>query len=120
MAVQQDGRLDSGLRDLAVLAAAASTGCSPCSTPGYWVPQTRARVLAEIRALASWRDGEVFTRLERLVMLYAEVMALTPPLPAGDLAAELRERLGEAALAELTSAVTATAAAGPAGQTGLD
>jgi hypothetical protein len=47
-------------------------------------------------------------------------MALTPPLPAGDLAAELRERLGEAALAELTSAVTATAAAGPAGQTGLD
>jgi alkylhydroperoxidase family enzyme len=131
MTVEQASRLDGGLRDLALLAAAAGTGCSCGAGFGYWAPASRRQLIEEeIRAAPRWRDGEVFTRLERLVMLYAETLTMTPPLAAGGLADrladELRERLGEAALAELAAAVTGTvagtadAAAGETGQTRLD
>jgi alkylhydroperoxidase family enzyme len=134
MAVEQCSRLDRGLRELAQLAAAAVTGCSSCAGSAYWAPAMRSLVLEEIRAVPWWSDGEVFTRLERLVMLYAEAMAMTPPLPADALAADLRERLGDAGLAELTAVVAESAgqaagqppgraaggAGGQTGQTGLD
>ena len=108
MTVRQDSRLDNGLKDLALLAVAAAVGCSWCAGAGYWAPGARRRVIEnEIRAIGRWRDGEVFTRLERLVMLYAEAATLTPPMAASDLAGELRECLGDAALAELREIVAA-------------
>src|ERR1700716_3619136 len=98
--------LDSGLKDLAVLAAAASIGCAWCLDFGYWEPLTRHDVLAEkIRAVPSWQDSEVFTELERLVMLYAEAMTATPPLVTDDLVARLRRHLDEAQLVELTAII---------------
>ena len=82
MTVQQASRLDEGLKDLALLAVAAAAGCSWCTEAGYWAPAGRRQMIEnEIRAIPLWRDGEVFTRLERLVMLYAEAATLTPPLP---------------------------------------
>jgi alkylhydroperoxidase family enzyme len=100
-------RLDAGLKDLAVIAAAASIRCS-CTDLGYWESTTSRRVIAErIRAIADWQDSEVFTELERLVMLYAEAMTITPPLVTGDLVARLRERLDEAGLVELTMVIAA-------------
>jgi alkylhydroperoxidase family enzyme len=123
MTVGQQSRLDGGLTDLALLAVAASTGCSWCTGAGYWAPAGRRHVIeAEIRAIPQWRDGEVFTRLERLVMLYAEATTMSPPVATGDLAADLRERLGEPGLAELT-AIIAAARGKPHGQkrqAGLD
>jgi AhpD family alkylhydroperoxidase len=118
MTVGQISGLDAGLRDLALLAAAASTGCSPCADSGYWGPAMRSLLIEEIRAVPRWGDGDVFTRLERLVMLYAEAMTMTPPLAAGALAAELSEHLGEPGLAELTAFIEA--AAGQMRQNGLD
>jgi hypothetical protein len=52
------------------------------------------------------------------VMLYSEVMTMTPPLAADALVTELRERLGEAGLAELTAVVAL--GPGQTGQSGLD
>jgi alkylhydroperoxidase family enzyme len=119
MAVEQRTRLDSGLKDLAVLAAAAGTACSSCLDSGYWASEFRRQVLEEkIRTVPRWPDGEVFTRLELLVMLYAEAMTMSPPLAAGALVAELCERLGEEGLAELSAIVTT--APGQTGQSGLD
>jgi AhpD family alkylhydroperoxidase len=104
--VERWKRLDSGLKDLAVLAAAASIGCAWCLDFGYWEPLTRHDVLAEkIRAIPSWQDSEVFTELERLVMLYAEAMTATPPLVTDDLVARLRRHLDEAQLVELTAII---------------
>jgi alkylhydroperoxidase family enzyme len=106
MTVRQAGRLDDSLKDLALLAAAAAAGCSACTDAWYWAPAGRRAVLeAEIRGSALWRDGEVFTRLERLVMLYAEAAVMSPPIAAGDLAAELSGHLGEAGFAELTEII---------------
>jgi alkylhydroperoxidase family enzyme len=108
MTVRQQSRLDGDLKDLALLAVAAGTGCSWCTGAGYWAPAGRRQVIeAEIRATPRWRDGEVFTRLERLVMLYAEATAMSPPMATDDLTADLRERLGEPGLAELTAIIAA-------------
>ena len=99
-------RLDSGLKDLAVVAAAASIGCSWCTDFGYWKPTARREVMAEkIRAILEWQGSEVFTELERLVMLYAEAMTMTPPLVTDDLVVQLRRHLDEAELVELTAII---------------
>jgi alkylhydroperoxidase family enzyme len=104
--VERWKRLDSGLKDLAVTAAAASIGCAWCMDFGYWESTTRHDVLAEkIRAVPDWYDSEVFTELERLVMLYAEAMTATPPLVTDDLVARLRRHLDEAQLVELTAII---------------
>ena len=49
-----------------------------------------------------WRESDVFTPLERDVLEYAEAMTNTPPIVTDDLSASLLERLGPAALVELT------------------
>ena len=99
-------RLDGGLKDLAVVAVAASIGCSWCTDFGYWQPAARHEVMAEkIRAIREWQGSEVFTELERLVMLYAEAMTMTPPLVTDDLVVQLRRHLDEAELVGLTAII---------------
>jgi AhpD family alkylhydroperoxidase len=98
--------LDTGLKDLAVLAAAASIGCGWCLDFGYWEATMRHHVQAEkIRAVPRWRDSAVFTSLERLVLDYAEAMTATPPRVTDDMVARLSSQLSEAQLVELTAIV---------------
>ena len=86
--------LDRGLKDLAVMAAAARIGCAWCLDFGYWEATTRHRVAAEkISAVPAWRDSGVFTGLERLVMEYAETMSDTPPAVTDELVDALRAQL---------------------------
>ena len=48
-------RLDGGLKDLAVMAAAASIGCAWCLDFGYWEATVKHDVPAEkIRAVPAW------------------------------------------------------------------
>ena len=49
-----------------------------------------------------WRESDVFTPLERDVMEYAEAMTNTPTTVTDELSASLLERLGPAAVVELT------------------
>ncbi len=98
--------LDTGLKDLAQLAAAASIGCGWCLDFGYWEATTRHHVPAEkVRAVPGWRDSAVFTPLERLVLEYAEAMTVTPPAVTDELVAQLGRQLSEAQLVELTATV---------------
>jgi alkylhydroperoxidase family enzyme len=98
--------LDTGLKDLAVLAAAARIGCGWCLDFGYWEAAMLHHVpAAKIRAVPGWRDSGVFTELERLVLEYAEAMTDTPPGVTDELVARLAERLSEAQLVELTAIV---------------
>jgi alkylhydroperoxidase family enzyme len=99
-------RLEAGLKDLAALAVAASISCTCCVDAGYWEQVTTHEAMArKIRAIPDWQDSEVFTELERLVMLYAEAMTMTPPLVIGDLVEELRRHLDEVQLGELTAVI---------------
>lgn len=98
-------RLDADLKGLAVLAAAATVGCSWCIDFGYWVERTRGLDKEKLRAMPSWRDSDAFTEFERRVLEYAEAMSATPPRVDDAMVAGLREHLDEAQLVELTMMV---------------
>ena len=104
--VERWHKLDRGLKDLAVMMAAATIGCSWCMDFGYWESAMKHDVPAEkLRAVPHWRDSGVFTDLERLVLEYAEAMTATPPTVTDEMADRLRGHLGESRLVELTAIV---------------
>ena len=106
LGVERWRALDRGLKDLAVIAAAASIGCAWCMDFGYWEATVRHEVPAEkIRAVPGWRDSEVFSGLERLVLEYAEAMTDTPPSVTDEMVERLRAQLSDAQLVELTAIV---------------
>jgi AhpD family alkylhydroperoxidase len=106
LGVERWRTLDRGLKDLAVMAAAASIGCAWCLDFGYWEATMNHKVPAEkIRAVPNWRDTDVFTELERLVLEYAEAMTATPPRVTDEMVVRLSTHLGEAELVELTAIV---------------
>jgi alkylhydroperoxidase family enzyme len=104
--VQRWHSLDHGLKDLAIMAAAGQIGCAWCMDFGYWESTANHRVPAEkIRAVPHWRDSDVFSDLERLVLAYAEAMTATPPQVTDEMVAQLSAHLDEAQLVELTAIV---------------
>lgn len=106
MQVERWKKLDHGLKDLAVLAAAASVGCSWCLDFGYWESTVGHQVPAEkIRDVPAWRDSAAFTEVERQVMAYAEAMSATPPAVTDEQVAALHEHLSDAQLVELTAII---------------
>jgi AhpD family alkylhydroperoxidase len=106
--VERWRQLDRGLKDLAVMAAAATIGCAWCMDFGYWEATVNHSVPVEqIRATANWRDSDVFTGLERLVLGYAEAMTATPPGVTDEMVDALRRHLTEAQLVELTAIIAA-------------
>ncbi|KFG72524.1 carboxymuconolactone decarboxylase family protein [Streptomyces mutabilis] len=98
-------RLDSDLKALAVMASAASIGCSWCMDFGYWENAERGMDRRKLHDVPVWRESDAYTPLERDVMEYAEAMTATPPVVGDDLAERLRTTLGEPAFVELTAMV---------------
>ena len=106
LGVERWRALGHGLKDLAVMAAAAKIGCAWCMDFGYWESTVRHEVPAEkIRAVPGWRDSEAFNGLERLVLEYAEAMTDTPPSVTDEMVERLRAQLSDAQLVELTAIV---------------
>ncbi|WP_077801596.1 carboxymuconolactone decarboxylase family protein [Streptomyces sp. JHA26] len=98
-------RLDSDLKALAVMASAASIGCSWCMDFGYWENAERGMDRRKLHDVPVWRESDAYTPLERDVMEYAEAATATPPTVDDDLAERLRSRLGEPAFVELTAMI---------------
>jgi alkylhydroperoxidase family enzyme len=94
---------DASLKSFAHMAVAAQVGCSWCLDVGYFQAQNEHLDLAKASQVPRWRESEVFTPLERDVMEYAEAMTSTPPTVTDELYASLLERLGPAAMVELTA-----------------
>ncbi len=97
--------LDPGLKALAEMASAAAIGCSWCLDFGYFLAHRDGLEEHKVREVPRWRESEVFTDLERDVMTYAEAMTVTPPTVTDAMVEDLRARLGEAAVVELTMMV---------------
>jgi alkylhydroperoxidase family enzyme len=93
---------DASLKTFAHMAVAAQVGCSWCLDVNYFLAQNHKLDLAKASQVPRWRESEVFTPLERDVMEYAEAMTNTPTTVTDELSASLLERLGPAALVELT------------------
>jgi AhpD family alkylhydroperoxidase len=100
-------RLDSSLASLAAIAAAGLVGCSFCLDLHYFMAHDRGLDEAKAREVPRWRESDVFTRLERRVMEYAEAMSQTPPTVTDEMSAALLEELGAPALVELSARVAA-------------
>ncbi|PBC70478.1 alkylhydroperoxidase family enzyme [Streptomyces sp. TLI_235] len=94
---------DASLKSLAHMAVAAQVGCSWCLDVGYFQAQNQDLDLAKASQVPRWRESAVFTPLERDVLEYAEAMTNTPPAVTDDLYAGLLDRLGAAAMVELTA-----------------
>ena len=93
---------DESLKSFAHMAVAAQVGCSWCLDIGYFQAQNLNLDLAKASQVPRWRESEVFTPLERDVLEYAEAMTNTPPTVTDELSASLLNRLGPAAMIELT------------------
>ena len=94
--------LDESLKTFAHMAVAAQVGCSWCLDISYFVAVGHDLDVAKASQVPRWRESEVFTPLERDVLEYAEAMTNTPPTVTDGLSASLLERLGPAAMVELT------------------
>jgi len=94
---------DLSLKSYAHMAVAAQIGCSWCLDYGYFQAFNEHLDLDKAREVPRWRRATVFTPLERAVMGYAEAMTLTPPSVTDEMVADLVERLGNAAVVELTA-----------------
>jgi alkylhydroperoxidase family enzyme len=94
---------DASLKSFAHMAVAVQVGCSWCLDVGYFQAQNQDLNLTKASQVPRWRESEVFTPLERDVLEYAEAMTSTPPTVTDELYAGLLERLGAAAMVELTA-----------------
>lgn len=97
------GAADASLKSFAHMAVAAQVGCSWCLDAGYFQAQNENLDMAKASQVPRWRESEVFTPLERDVLEYAEAMTNTPPTVTDELSARLLDRLGPAAMIELTA-----------------
>ncbi|WP_157001926.1 carboxymuconolactone decarboxylase family protein [Agromyces laixinhei] len=97
--------LDRNLASYAVMATAATIGCSWCLDFNYYKSHNEGLDEEKARHVPNWRGASVFTPLERHVMEYAEAMSQTPPAVTDELSATLLDELGPAALIELTAKV---------------
>jgi alkylhydroperoxidase family enzyme len=94
--------VEASLKTFAHLAVAARIGCSWCLDVNYFLAHERDLDLAKASQVPCWRESDVFTPLERDVLAYAEAMTTTPTTVTDELYARLLDRLGPAALVELT------------------
>ena len=94
---------DESLKTFAHMAVAARVGCSWCLDVNYFQALNQHLDLTKASQVPRWRDSDVFTALERDVLEYAEAMTNTPTNVTDALSARLLERLGPAALVELTA-----------------
>jgi len=93
---------DASLKTFAHMAVAAQVGCSWCLDVNYFLALNQNLDPAKASQVPRWRESDVFTPLERDVLEYAEAMTSTPTTVTDELSASLLERLGPAALVELT------------------
>jgi alkylhydroperoxidase family enzyme len=94
---------DESLKSFAHMAVAAQVGCSWCLDISYFQARNQNLDIAKASQVPRWRESEVFTPLERDVMEYAEAMTNTPPTVTDELSGRLLDRLGPAAIVELTA-----------------
>ncbi|MFE4624566.1 carboxymuconolactone decarboxylase family protein [Streptomyces mirabilis] len=93
---------DASLKTFAHMAVAAQVGCSWCLDINYFHALNQNLDLPKASQVPRWRQSDVFTPLERDVMEYAEAMTNTPTTVTDELSARLLDRLGPAAMVELT------------------
>lgn len=93
------------LKVLGELKAALMAGCEFCMDIGSWIARGHGVTEEELRAFHDYRESELFSDLDRLVIDYAAGMTSTPVDVPDELVAELRRHLSDEQMVELTNAI---------------
>jgi AhpD family alkylhydroperoxidase len=94
--------LPPNLNDLAVYRAAVTIGCSWCVDFGAMMHRLAGLDADQLTHIADYATSPKYTEDERAVIAYAEAMTATPPEVTDEQVADLRRRLGDAGVVELT------------------
>ena len=95
-------RLDWRLQVVAELMATTLIHCEFCIDLASQIARRSGLSDEQLLALPQYRDSDLFTDLEKLVMAYAVGMTRTPAQVPDALFAQLRQHLDEGQLVELT------------------
>jgi AhpD family alkylhydroperoxidase len=96
-------RIEQRLGDLAQLKTATMTHCEYCIDMGSQIARHRSGLCDEqLLALPRYRESELFTDVEKLVLDYAVAVSRTPVDVTDELFARLREHFDDAQIVELT------------------
>jgi alkylhydroperoxidase family enzyme len=104
-ATAKQSRVDERLKVLAETKAAAIVNCEFCCDIASGIAHDVGIGEAQLLALPRYRDSGEFSELECLVLDYATAMSRTPTTVTDELFAQLRERLDERQLVELTNVI---------------
>ena len=96
-------RLQPELRWLVVQSSAGDIGCSWCTDYGYFEGVERGVDPAKVRAVAQWRDSDLFDPRERAVLEYAEALTMTPAAVPEELVERLHRHFSDAEIVELVA-----------------
>ena len=97
--------VDHRLRDLAELKAAMLTNCEYCIDLGSSIARRAGVSDEQLLALPRYRDSQLFSDIDKLVLDYAVGMSRTPVEVSDELFSALREHFDHAQLVELTSVI---------------
>jgi alkylhydroperoxidase family enzyme len=96
-------KLDPTLRWLALQATSTRIGCSWCVDYGYYIGMDEGIDPAKVRAVAQWRQSDLFDDRERAVLAYAEAATACPAEVTDAVAAAIRAHLNDAEFVELAA-----------------
>jgi AhpD family alkylhydroperoxidase len=98
-------RMDERLKVLAELKAATLTECEYCIDIGSHIAHRAGISEAQLLALPRYRDSELFSDDEKLVLDYAVAVSSTPVSVSDELFDRLRARFDEVQIVELTNII---------------
>jgi AhpD family alkylhydroperoxidase len=104
-ALERSHGVPERLKVLGELKAALMAGCEFCMDIGSWIARGHGVTEEELRAFGDYRESDLFSDLDRLVIDYAAGMTATPVDVPDELFAELRKHLDEAQIVELTATI---------------
>ncbi|MGO1049329.1 carboxymuconolactone decarboxylase family protein [Crossiella sp. CA198] len=98
--------LPDNLADLVVYRVATELGCSWCVDFGTMLQRHKGLDIERLQEIHAYADSPRFTETEKLAIGYADAITATPVRVTDEQVAELRERLGDKGLVELTYLIT--------------
>jgi AhpD family alkylhydroperoxidase len=105
LANEKVSKVDHRLKELAQLKAATLTNCEYCIDIGSSIARRAGLSDEQLLALPHYRDSDLFSDLDKLVLDYAVGMSSTPVDVSDELFGALREQFDEAQMVELTSVI---------------
>lgn len=105
MALMTSASVDSRLKALAGLKAAALVNCEFCLDIGSAISRVQGLSERQQRELPSFRTSDAFDDTEKLVLEFAEAMTRTPAHVGDELRQRLLERFSPTQLTELAAEV---------------